>query len=92
LKKSKNEPLLIESNDRGFTKAYGSYIVVFASPDQKHWDVLGTIIHESVHVFQEAMKYVCEEGSGDEAQAYNIEQIAINLLKDYDALAKKRSS
>lgn len=63
--------------------------MVYASPDQKRWEFIGTIIHESVHVFAGAMQYVCEEDIGEEAQAYNTEQIAVNLLKDFYAVDDK---
>jgi hypothetical protein len=66
--------------------------VVYVAPDQDYWETMGTIIHESVHVFQETMKYVCEETSGDEAEAYNIEQISMNLIKDFHALDDQRKA
>jgi hypothetical protein len=64
--------------------SYGSALFVVVKPSQKHWDLVDTLVHESVHVFQRAMEYVGEEESGIEAEAYHIASIATNLLRDYD--------
>lgn len=76
-------PKLEEANLGGVIGA-GAFIFVLVKDTQKHWDVVDTIIHESVHVFQKAMEYCQEGGVGPEAQAYYIASIATNLLKDFD--------
>jgi len=49
-------------------------------PDEKY---IATLIHESVHVWQEFCEYIGEEKPSAEFEAYSIEQIAYNLLMDY---------
>ena len=79
--------------------ACGSYIfvVVQEQPKDKHWSVVDTIIHESVHVFEKAMAYILEANIGEEVRAYTTASIAVNLLKDFQerrerALPKERSA
>jgi hypothetical protein len=90
-KKGVNPPKL-DTSDRGFTANYGSFVIVYMDPGQKHWDLVDTIIHESVHIYQAAMAYVNEATSGIEAQAYNIAQISTNLLKDFHAMDEERKA
>lgn len=55
--------------------------------------IMMSIVHESVHVFQEACVDVHEEKPSDELEAYSIEKISLNLLQDYadyTASQKKR--
>jgi hypothetical protein len=52
------------------------------------WTAIDTIIHESVHVYQKAMKYIEEQETSEEFEAYFMASIATNLLKDY----KKREN
>ena len=42
-----------------------------------------TLIHESVHVFQEGMNFIGERQVGNECAAYSIAEIAENLMADY---------
>lgn len=65
---------------------------VFVKPDQEHWALLDTLIHESVHVFQGAMEYVGETTIGKETEAYYIANIATNLMKDFHALHEARKT
>ena len=84
-KKNKVEIPPLPKDFTGGTYNAGAFIfVVLADRKGKgYWDVVDTIIHESVHVYQKAMNYIEESESGKEAQAYNIGTIATTLLKDY---------
>jgi hypothetical protein len=53
-------------------------IIVWLSENEK--DVVNTIIHESVHVFQKVMEFIQEDAPGTEVEAYSIAEIACNLL------------
>lgn len=61
-----------------------------------HKDVLWTIVHEAVHVWQKMISYIGEESPGIEAEAYTIEHIAKMLYthyeKDINALHEKRKT
>lgn len=82
-KKSKFNPYSLDENTTGVLLTYGGALIVLVKPKQKHWEIVDTLIHESVHVFQRAMEYVGESSTGAESQAYHIASIATNLLKDY---------
>lgn len=47
---------------------------------------LGTIVHESVHVWQKMMQYMQEDSPGIETEAYTIELIVLELACKYQAL------
>jgi hypothetical protein len=52
----------------------------------KHKDpdtILASLIHESVHVWQEIARYIGEAKPGSEQQAYSIERIAMSLIREY---------
>lgn len=53
-------------------------------------EIVSTIIHESVHVWQGMCEYIVEEEPSREMEAYCIEYIAITLIKEYSRLAAKR--
>ena len=72
-----------DSTALGGMTSFGSHIFVVVKPSQKHWEMVDTLIHESVHVFQRAMDYIGEDESGIEAEAYHIATISTNLLRDY---------
>lgn len=82
----------IDPSNLGGVYACGSFIFVVINPKQKHWDLVDTIVHESVHVFQKALAYVQETVSGTETQAYYIAGITVNLLKDFHALHDQREA
>lgn len=86
-KRNKQAVPKIDDSDRGAVWTYGSYSFVYVDPTQKHWALVDTIIHESVHVFQKAMAYVGETNNPTEAPAYYTADIAVNLLKDIHALS-----
>jgi hypothetical protein len=68
-----------------------TFIVLVPQKKQNTWEDIGTIIHESVHIFQNCMKWIGEGDIGHEMEAYTIEAISVNLLKDYhNALPKER--
>ena len=80
-----------ESGNLGGVFKACSYIFVVVKPEQDHWALVDTLIHESVHVFQQAMEYVGDE-PGSESEAYHIGHIATNMLKDFHALHEERKT
>lgn len=46
-------------------------------------DVVGTLIHEAVHVWQITKAYIEEREPSCEFEAYSIEKIAYELIKEY---------
>lgn len=84
----------IPETNLGTTLTFGSRFVILVQPEKhkQHWDIVDTIIHESVHIFQGAMKYVGETLVGEEMAAYSIAAISTNLLKDYHAVHEKRKT
>jgi hypothetical protein len=63
----------------------GKYLFVHINPvGNDNWlDMVSTVVHESVHVFQKSLVYSGEDSPGDETQAYSIETITKQLLQDY---------
>lgn len=93
--KKKKVVLEIPENSFGYAVGTGSYALIVINPDKNKnsWDAIGTIIHESVHIFQGCMKWIGEGDIGHEMEAYSIETISTNLLKDYhNALSKEWGS
>jgi hypothetical protein len=80
-----------EAGNAGGVHQAGSYIFVIVKPDQEHWALVDTLIHESVHVFRHAMEYVGDK-PGEESEAYHIGHIATTLLKDFHALHDQRQA
>lgn len=78
----------IPEQNVGTTLTFGGKfaIIVDAKKHKNHWDVVDTIIHESVHIFQGAMNYIGEGVVGQELAAYTIASISTNMLKEYHAL------
>lgn len=44
-------------------------------------EVVGTLVHEAVHIFQRYCEYLCERAPSKEFEAYAIERITKNLLE-----------
>lgn len=82
----------IPDNSYGYTVKAGSFcfIVIDPAKNKQSWDAIGTIIHECVHIYQACMRWVGESATGIEMEAYTIETICVNLLKDYHALHSKQ--
>jgi len=72
----------------------GSDVLVFISEDQLDdlFEAIGTIIHESVHVFYAFQKFIGEEHPGEETIAYTTEHIALTLIKELYAIHEKREA
>lgn len=81
---------VIPKDNVGSTLNFGGYFVIVVQKHKKQWDLVDTIIHESVHIHQGILTYVGETLVGDELEAYQIAAIATNLLRDADALSKER--
>jgi hypothetical protein len=93
MKRNKLAPEKIDEEDCGAVLTHGSFSFVYINPVFKdQWDLIDTIVHESVHVFQEAMSYAQEEKIGIESQAYHIATISTKLLKDFHAVDERRKA
>ena len=44
---------------------------------------LSCLVHEGVHIWQNAKRYIGEETTGIEHEAYSIQKIVVNLTRDY---------
>lgn len=75
----------------GVTGESGAEIIVWIDPNGR--DVVNTIIHESVHVFQKFCAYIAETNPGSEFQAYTVAHISCTFLTEFkrieDALHDK---
>lgn len=58
-------------------------IFVCLSPTTREEDIV-TLVHEAVHVWQAIRDYLGEDEPATEQEAYCIETIFTNLLKEYD--------
>lgn len=45
--------------------------------------IYAALVHEAVHVWQEFQRFLGEEKTGDEQEAYCIETISYNLMRSY---------
>jgi xanthine dehydrogenase molybdopterin-binding subunit B len=70
----------------------GHVVVWINDAKEIEHEVLNTIIHESVHVFQSTMLRVGEEAPGKETEAYLIAEIATNLIAEYTRLVALKES
>lgn len=90
LEKLAKKALAPEVDDyRGLTMPSGGAILVYIADGQEVYDVIDTIIHESVHVFEAVAKHMNEEHIGEEFRAYTTAHIATTLIKEYHALHEK---
>jgi hypothetical protein len=53
-------------------------------------DVLGLLVHESVHVWQAYTRYIGEQAPSDEFEAYSVQAISQRLIEEYLKRAKRR--
>lgn len=88
-KKAKTTPPDVDNNSGVTLQHENGHIVVYV--EQDHEDIVNTIIHESVHVFQNCMSFIGEEAPGKETQAYLIAEIAVNLLAEYTRLKEQNA-
>lgn len=68
----------------GCTGDLGGIQVVWVDTKQKPYDLLDTIIHESVHVYQHFLTHIGETSVGKESQAYGIAYIATTLVEELE--------
>lgn len=61
----------------------GKYQIVYIDPTGSIEITANTIIHESVHVLQHAIKYTEEDTIGKEYEAYATAEIAMNIFGEY---------
>lgn len=67
-----------------------SIVCVPVRPDWEGIEVAGLLVHEAMHVVQEAMDYIGETTVGRETQAYAIQNISVRLMTAYrDELFKQ---
>jgi hypothetical protein len=55
----------------------------------KTTDIVDTLVHEAVHIWQHTVDFIGEENPGDEMEAYTIAFITSSLLKEYNRLKDK---
>lgn len=51
--------------------------------DRKPSEIVGTLVHEAVHVWQEYISYIGEDSPGKEQEAYAIQAISQELVQSY---------
>ncbi len=84
-KKNKIPIMPPDKSNLGGVFACGSYFFVYINPKQPQWDLIVTVIHEGIHVFDGVMQYINETTIGGEVRAYTTSSIIVNLMKDFDA-------
>lgn len=84
--KNKQTPHDIPDNHYGTTIAKGGKVFVVLGKHKTQWELIDTVIHESVHVYQAIIEYVGDTITSVELPAYFIAEISTNLLKDCNAL------
>lgn len=70
---------VIENSESG---ASGILIFIGRSKDKR--EVLSSIIHEAVHVWQFTCDHIGEENAGYEIEAYSIQAIAMDIIEAYE--------
>ena len=69
----------------GITRA-----VVCIAANDNTIEFLGLLCHECVHIWQELKRFMREDQPGDEVEAYMIQEIYKNLLKEAAPIIKLR--
>jgi hypothetical protein len=71
-----------------FVDGFNSCVVTVGS-DNTDEMVIDVLVHEAVHVFQEACEVAGEDTPSSEFQAYSIQHIFSNLYQEYKKAARK---
>ena len=58
-------------------------VTVFDGGDRDAHELIMTLVHEAVHVWQFICQHIGESSPGIEVEAYSIERIAHNLIEAY---------
>lgn len=66
----------------GLTFEANAELLVWVASDQSTENILDTVVHEGVHVYQMLCSYIGEEAKATEFQAYTIAYIVTSMLKD----------
>jgi len=82
-KKYKTEPPRDLDQIWGAVWDGGKHQIVWINPTGDVNTTVNTIIHESVHVLQHAVKYVEEDSIGKEFEAYATADICMNIFAEY---------
>jgi len=64
------------------------FIVCLDAKGHNRNEVIGLLVHEAVHVWQEIIDSIGETNPSDEFEAYAIQRISLTLIGAYD-MAKK---
>jgi len=78
---SANATTTVVADDKGVEMS-----VVCIAPHVDKTDLLtqlSCLVHEGVHIWQNAKRYIGEETTGIEHEAYSIQKIVVNLTRDY---------
>lgn len=74
----------------GMTGDFGGVQVVWVDLSQKPRDLVDTVIHEGVHVYQHFLAHIGETAVGKESQAYGIAFIVTTLLTELERVLSEK--
>lgn len=58
-------------------------VCIHPAPERDQLEVVGLIVHEAVHVWQEVLEYIGEHRPSAEFEAYSVQSLAQTLLGEY---------
>lgn len=71
-------------------KTYITYVTVCVNREKMSGksgvEIASIIVHEAVHVYQECIEYIVEKNPGKEFEAYSIQHISEQLMREYAKL------
>ncbi|CAD7023175.1 hypothetical protein REJC140_00118 [Pseudorhizobium endolithicum] len=65
------------------------YVIVFEASERNALEVISTIVHEAVHVWQFLCRHIGEDSPGIEMEAYGIQMITEGLINAYTSTQGK---
>jgi hypothetical protein len=79
-----NPPDWLPENSEGCVHEYAEALIVCVRPKKNREEVIATLVHESVHVWQHIRDYIGERSPSVEFEAYSVETIFSTLREAYD--------